>query len=494
MFEAAELGRTLSKEEYAEQLPELRLRLLEAQQALRRAGVPVVIIVAGMDGADKGEVVHHLNEWLDPRGIDTHTFWNPSGEEEERPYYWRFWRSLPARGRVGIYYGAWYQDLLAGRARGKLSRARLEMGLARVAAFERMLVEDGALIIKLWFHLSEKDQRRRLKARGKSPEDGLVMVRSGDKHGRSYECFVAAAESVIRQTDTGFAAWRLIEAGQDRYRDLAAGQVVVDAMEGRLALAAKKDVEKPKATREDAKPRRAKATVLDKVDLTLQLGKKAYGKQLPGLQKKLSRLTWEAYRRGISSILVFEGWDAAGKGSAIRRVTEAVDARLFRVVPVAAPSEEERAQHYLWRFWRQLPRSGMVTVFDRSWYGRVLVERVEGYATRPEWQRAYHEINEFERQLAEHGTVVLKFWLHISREEQLERFRKREQVRHKNYKITEEDYRNRKRWPQYEQAVHDMVTHTSTQDAPWSLVSGNDKQVARLEVLKAFVEALEKRL
>jgi polyphosphate:AMP phosphotransferase len=492
MFEAVELGRRIPKQDYEQQLPALRTKLIEAQQAVRQAGFPVLIIIAGMDGADKGEVVHHLNEWLDPRGIDTHTFWNPSTEEEERPRYWRFWRTLPARGRIGIYFGAWYNDLLQARTCGRISAVRLESELARIAAFERMLVEDGALIVKFWCHLSEKDQRRRLKARRKTPDRGLVVEARGGKPSRFYAKFVAAGETIIRRTDTGFAPWRLVESVQDRYRDLAAGQLLLEALQAKLAQRAKV---KPSASKsKSTHVGRVRATVLDTVDLTRSLSKKAYGKQLPELQAKLNRLTWKAFKRKMSSLLVFEGWDAAGKGSAIRRITEAVDARLFRVVPVAAPSEEERAQHYLWRFWRQLPRAGMVTIFDRSWYGRVLVERVEGFAARSEWQRAYHEINEFERQLAEHGIVVLKFWLHISAQEQLERFRKREQVAHKNYKITAEDYRNRKQWAQYEQAVHDMVSHTSTQYAPWSLISGNDKQVARVDILRTFIEALEKSL
>jgi len=488
MFEAVELGRSISKQDYEQQLPALRASLIETQQAVRQAGFPVLIIIAGMDGADKGEAVHHLNEWLDPRGIDTHTFWNPSGEEDERPYYWRFWRTLPPRGRIGIYYGAWYNDLLQARTCGRISEVRLESELARIAAFERMLAEDGTSIVKFWFHLSRKDQRRRLKARRETPDPRLVMEARGAKHRRLYSEFAAAGETIIRRTDTGFAPWRLVESAQDLYRDLTAGQLLLEALQTRLAQGAKpKPVpSKPKSARVGS----TRTSVLDTVDLTRSLGKKAYGKELPKLQAKLNRLTWKAYKRKMSCLLVFEGWDAAGKGSAIRRITEAVDARLFRVVPVAAPSEEERAQHYLWRFWRQLPRAGMVTIFDRSWYGRVLVERVEGFAARSEWQRAYHEINEFERQLTEHGIVVLKFWLHISPKEQMERFRKREQVAHKNYKITAEDYRNRKRWSQYEQAVHDMVSHTSTQYAPWSLVSGNDKQVARLEILRAFVEGL----
>lgn len=491
MFEAVELGRNVSREDYENQLPALRADLIEAQQRIRQTGFPVLIIIAGMDGADKGEVVHRLNEWLDPRGIDTYSFWNPSGEESERPYYWRFWRTLPARGRIGIYYGAWYHDLLLARTRRKIHADHLESELARIAAFERMLVEDGMLIVKFWFHLSRKDQRRRLKDRPKSPDKRLAMLDQNRKHGRLYARFAGASEAMIRHTDTGFAPWRLIEAAQDRYRDLTAGQLLLEALQNRLAQAQQKT---PRRAPRPGTARRPQATVLDKVDLSLSLGKKAYAKELPKLQAELNRLTWKAYKRQMSSLLVFEGWDAAGKGSAIRRVTEAVDARLFRVVPVAAPTEEERAHHYLWRFWRQLPRGGLVTIFDRSWYGRVLVERVEGFASPPEWMRAFHEINEFERQLAEHGIIVLKFWLHISRQEQMERFRKREHVPHKNYKITAEDWRNRKRWPQYELAVHDMVVHTGTPYAPWSLVSGNDKQVARLEILRVFIRALQEKL
>jgi AMP-polyphosphate phosphotransferase len=491
MFEAVELGHSLSKADYRRQLPELRLRLIEAQQAARQARIPVLVLVAGMDGAGKGEAVHHLNEWLDPRGIDTHTFWNPSGEEEERPYYWRFWRTLPARGRIGIYYGGWYNDLLSARIRGGLSPERLESALSRVAAFERMLVEDGALIVKFWFHLSRRDQRRRLRNLANAPERHQLILRVTRKHRGQYEAFVRAADAMIRGTDTAFAPWHLVEATQARYRDLTTGRWLLEAMNTRLQQVR---TAAPRSPGPPTQAQRDDATVLDAVDLSRQLGRKAYAERLPKLQAELNCLTWKAYQRRLSSVLVFEGWDAAGKGSGIRRVTEAVDARLFRVIPVGAPTEEELGHHYLWRFWRQLPRAGLVTLFDRSWYGRVLVERVEGLARPGEWRRAYHEINEFEKQLTEHGIVVLKFWIHISRDEQLIRFRKREQVSHKNYKITPEDWRNRKRWRQYELAVHDMVTHTATENAPWILVSGNDKEVARLEILESCVKAFRRVL
>ena len=199
---------------------------------------------------------------------------------------------------------------------------------------------------------------------------------------------------------------------------------------------------------------------LANVDLSTRLSPESYERKLPRLQGELRELARLAYEHGRPAVLVFEGWDAAGKGGSIRRMTEALDARQFRVVPVAAPTDEERAHHYLWRFWRHVPRDGRITVFDRSWYGRVLVERVEGFAAEAEWRRAYDEINEFELQLVSHGTALVKFWLHLSPEEQLRRFSEREVVPWKQHKLTGEDWRNRERWQDYLAAVNDMLVFT----------------------------------
>ena len=193
-------------------------------------------------------------------------------------------------------------------------------------------------------------------------------------------------------------------------------------------------------------------------------------------------------------ILALEGWDAAGKGGAIRRVTHALDARMYRVIPIAAPTDEERAHHYLWRFWRHLPRLGRITIYDRTWYGRVLVERAEGFASEAEWMRAYKEINEFEEQLTEHGIVLVKYWLHISADEQLERFKERETAPWKQYKITPEDYRNREKMNLYEQAASDMIARTSTEFSPWTLVEANDKRYARIKVLRTLCDRLDAAL
>ena len=493
MFEAAELGHTLSPSRYDARLPDLRARLLSAHLALRDRKFPVIVIVSGADGAGKGELVHCLNEWLDPRGVATHAFWEESEEEDERPEFWRFWRAMPARGRVGIFFGSWYTRPIIRRVYGKARGVRFDAALDRIVAFERMLADDGALIIKLWLHLPKKEQKRRL---NKLEEVGRIAPDDW-KHYKLYDKFTGVSERALRRTDTPQAPWHVIEATDRRYRELAAADILLKALEMRLKTPpASKAVE----AGGPAPAKQVKATfgransILSHLDMSGRLTPAVYARQLAELQGKLSRLAWTARRKGVSMVLMFEGWDAAGKGSAIRRVTQAMDPRLYQVVGVAAPTDEERVQHYLWRFWRHLPRAGYTTIFDRSWYGRVLVERVEGFAAPAEWGRAYGEINAFEEQLSAHGIVLGKFWVHISPAEQLRRFKERQTIAYKQYKITEEDWRNREKWPAYQQAVDDMVRQCSTEYAPWTLVAGDDKKFARIQILKTIVERLEAAL
>jgi polyphosphate:AMP phosphotransferase len=491
MFEAAELGRKTSKKDYQAQLPELRAKLLDAQLALKKSNVPVIIIISGVDGAGKGEVVHCLNEWLDPRGIDTQAFWQSSDEEIERPAYWRFWRVIPSRGRIGIFFGSWYTEPITDRVYGKIKNADLDASLKRIAFFERMLVEDGTLLIKLWLHLSKKAQFERLIDLQKNPETHWRVLPTDWKHHKLYDKFAKTSERVIRQTDTGKAPWCLVEATDSYYRDLTVGRLLLESLQQEPAVAAPESPRLPKQISKSAAPKKSSVTILDHVNLNESLSEEKYRAKLAKYQAKLNRLVWKANKRMISSVVVFEGWDASGKGSGIRRVTEAIDPRLYRLIPIAAPTDEERAHHYLWRFWRHLPRAGMFTIFDRSWYGRVLVERVERLAKPEEWMRAYLEINDFEEQLAEHGIVVTKFWIHISKDEQLRRFKKREEIAYKRYKITEEDWRNRQKWDAYKSAVNDMIARTSTEYAPWTLIAGNDKKTARIQILKTLCQHLE---
>ncbi len=493
MFEAVELGRKVSKEEYKKQEPEIRTQLLDVQGKLKDSNMPVIVIISGVEGAGKGEVVNRLNEWLDTRGLQTHAFWDHTDEESERPHFWRFWRKLPPRGTIGIMFGSWYTHPIVDRVFNKIEDAEFETELSRIVELENTLTRDGALVIKFWFHLTKDDQSIRLRE-----DDEKFKKKKGEslkqRYAKRYNRFAEVSESAIRQTDSGKSPWYLIEASDKFYRDLTVGRTLIEAIRQRLND--KVISTEPDGIHSPLSPEAASATItiLDQVDLSQSLSRKDYKKQLTKYQNRLSKLSWQARNKQCSSVAVFEGWDAAGKGGAIRQVTASIDARLYRTISVAAPTDEELAQHYLWRFWRHIPRAGYVTLYDRSWYGRVLVERVEGFAKENEWMRAYQEINSFEEQLFSHGTVVNKFWVHISQEEQLKRFKERELVAWKQYKITDEDWRNREKWDDYKEAVNEMVTRTSTAGSRWHIIPGNDKKFARVEILKILCKSLEEVL
>lgn len=501
MFETAELGQTVSKEDYGERVPLLRERLLDAQQRLRAAEIPVLVLFAGVDGAGKSDTTNLLNEWLDPRWITTMAYSAPSEEERERPEYWRYWRDLPAAGHIGIFLSAWYSRPLLQCAFEKITLDQLDDDLDQILAFERTLVDDGALILKFWMHLGKEQQHERLTA---LEADSTQQWRVTDRdwtHWKMYDQFVDAAERIIMRTSRGTAPWHIVEGMDARYRSLKVATTLLEEVERRLGDADGAVVESsPPAPSNaggasgDSLLTLPERTILAGIDLRRSLGKKAYREQLGQLHARLNPLHRRAYESKVSVILVFEGWDAAGKGGAIRRVTQALDARNYKVHSIRAPTDEEQAHHYLWRFWRHVPRAGRFTIYDRSWYGRVLVERVEGFATETEWRRAYAEINDFERQLVDHGIVLAKFWIHISAEEQKRRFEARADTPYKRWKLTEEDWRNRERWEEYENAVDDMIERTSTGVAPWTLVPGNNKRHTRIEVLTTVCDRLEHRL
>ncbi len=506
MFETAELGRTVPKEAFEKAVPVLRVELVDLQQRLRAADFPVLVLFSGVNGAGKGETINLLNEWMDPRWIESSAYQPPSDEERERPRFWRYWRDVPAKGRLGLFLSAWYSRPFLDHVYGESTVSEYDAQLNECAAFERVLADDGALILKFWMHLGRSQQKRRLRALEKDPLQRWRITEVDWKHWQMYDRFVEVAEHTIRATSIPQAPWKIVEGMDSRYRALTVATTIRDAIGARLGARAPSGPSMRRRTDPNGLRAVERAddeaaatleeplhhTVLTDLDMDLTVGKNEYRKELPRLQGRVNSLFREAKNHGTSLICVFEGWDAGGKGGAIRRLTRALDARDYRVIPIASPNDEEAAHHYLWRFWRQVRRAGRVTIFDRSWYGRVLVERVEGFASALEWRRAYSEINEFERQLTEFGIVLVKFWLHITPEEQLRRFEERQAIEYKKWKLTDEDWRNRERWELYESAVQEMVERTSTFDAPWTLIEGNSKSYARLKVLRTVSEALEK--
>ena len=500
LFQSAELGHKLTKAQYKRLEPKLRADLLDAQYDLSRNGrFPVVILISGVRGAGKGETVNLLNEWMDPRHIHTHAFDNPSDEERERPPMWRFWRALPPRGRVGILFGSWYTAPIIERVFKRSSKMDLLRSITEIRQLERMLADEGALILKFWFHLSKDKQKKRLRSLEKNKETRWRITERDWDFFKLYDRFLKVSEEALRETSTAHAPWIVVEGSDAEYRAATVGKAILEALRKRLAAEkAKSGAKKAAAAAAGTAPPVQRPVdnvhVLKRMDLGLKITREEYKAHLEKYQRRLALATRHPEFRDHNVVCVFEGMDAAGKGGAIRRLTGALDARLYHTIPVAAPTDEERAQPYLWRFWRHVPRKGKITFYDRSWYGRVLVERIENFCAEEDWLRAYGEINDFEEQLARNGTIVVKYWLQISKEEQLRRFKEREKTRFKRFKITAEDWRNREKWDLYQTAAADMIDRTSTALAPWTLIEANDKLHARAKVLGTLVKAIETAL
>ena len=496
MFESAELGHQITKMNYDRDEPILRARLLSLQyDLLAKADFPVVIIIGGVDGAGKGETVNLLNEWMDPRHIVTHAFGEPSDEERERPRMWRYWRALPPRGRIGILFGAWHTDADPGpRCRRDDATIELDAPPSEIVRFERMLVDEGALLLKFWFHLSKERQKKRLKALEADPQDPLARHRA--PIGRASSSMIGSARCRERRTAPrpapAHAPWIVVEGTDPRYRSLTVGKRAAgrrDATAARRGAGAAAG-----ADRCPAAPPLDGRNVLSRARLDQALRHE----ELRASSSRSYRARSTCCTRhpqvpaALASSSSSRASDAAGKGGAIRRVTGALDARHYQVIPIAAPTEEERAQPYLWRFWRHLPRRGAVAIFDRSWYGRVLVERVEGFAARPTGCAPTARSTTSRSSSSSTAASSVKFWLPISKEEQLRRFKEREETRVQAV----QDHRRRtgataRSGSDYERAVCDMVDRTKNAFAPWDLVPANDKYFARVKVLRTLCERIE---
>ena len=489
MFESAEIGQSIDKKTYETRLTRLRTDLLKAQHALAATKTRLVVLIGGVEGGGKTEVARRLVDWLDPRGLQVEAYGDASDEVDDRPEYWRYWTTLPAAGRGAILIGAWYRRPIIARALKKIGGAAFDRELDRVLAFEAMLTRESTALVKIWLHLSKKGQRRRLREIENNPATAWRVSKRDWEFAGIYDRFRKVCEHGLARTGAPEAEWTVIEAADLRYRDLTAGETVLAALRAALSRSAQSE-----PAHAPDRPKPPKISVLTKLDLERSLAQKEYARRLEKQQARVGELTRRLLDERRSLICAFEGVDAAGKGGAIRRLLSAIDARNARVMAVAAPTDEERAHPYLWRFWRNLPRLGRTTIYDRSWYGRVLVERIEGFCAPEDWKRAYGEIADFEEELAESGAIVCKFWLQISPEEQLRRFKSRVKTPFKQYKLTEEDWRNRGKWDAYQAAALDMIERTGTPEAPWTLVEAEDKNWARVKILKTVADRLEEEL
>jgi polyphosphate:AMP phosphotransferase len=481
MFEEAEKDPTLDDKQFAKLEDALRTELLvEQYRVLKQGERTILVVVAGIDGAGKGSTVNLLNEWLDPRHVSTLAFAEPNAHEAERPAMWRYWNGMPAKGHTGIVFGSWYAPMLAEARRTHPDEQALRSMAAAIVHFESMLAADGVEVVKLWFHLSREAQQERCARMLADPDTAWRVSEADLQVGREFERLRQAGEAVISATHTTAAPWLIIPSADENWRITATARTVLQAFRHPPNVP---PLEKLAPIETEDR--------FAGLDYAASLAKKEYEQRFVRGMARVGRAVRRPGFRERSLVLVFEGDDAAGKGGAIRRLARAMDARQYAIIPIAAPSDEERARPYLWRFWRHVPARGRVAVFDRSWYGRVLVERVEGFAATEDWQRAYGEIQDFEAQLVAHGAILLKFWLSITPAEQLKRFRAREKTPFKSFKITDEDWRNREKAPQYREAASEMLVRTHTPDAPWHVIATDDKRYARVRIMEAVAQALE---
>ncbi len=475
------------KAELTQRSEACRKRMVEIQHLIREAKIPVVVMFCGVDGAGKHESVNLLNEWMDPRWISTSAYGEETEEEKLRPRMWRYWNDLPGAGEIGLYLNAWATLPLLKRVKGEISRNLYHKELQRVVAFEKTLKDNGYLVLKYWMQLNKSKQEKRLMKLSSDELSNWQITASDWESLELYDSYMESANELIEQTDA--IPWTVIDGSKEKSRFLQMSENFITQVEQKLSEVKQK--QERLTCMESIGERHA---LLSHCDLSRSVERSIYKAELKRLQSKVNKLQNEAYRRKISTVLVFEGWDAAGKGGAIRRLTKALDARQYSVIPIAAPTQEELDHHYLWRFWKRCPRGGRLAIFDRSWYGRVLVERVEGFAQKKDWHQAFGEIKDFESELIHHGTVLCKFWLHVSKEEQLRRFEERAKIDYKAWKLNDEDWRNREKWDLYLDAAEDMFELTEQNHASWHLIPSNDKLYARLKVLSTVCKALEDRL
>lgn len=493
MLDTVNLKKTTMKEEYKPESRRLKEELAMLQVTLREKKLPVIVLFEGWSAAGKGSLIADMILTLDPRSFKVYSTLPPTVEESRKPPLWRYWRMVPARGQMTILDRSWYQEVSVDRLEKGLSDDEVFRRMDSIKTFERQLTDDGYLIVKFFLHISQKEQKHRLDRLAADRNTRWRVTKADRRRNEHYDEYYRAFDQMLDYTSTENAPWHPVSCHDKKSALIEIYHTVIDSIN--VALAEKEELDKAVSPITAAERfSLVKMPRLCEVDLARSIDEEEYKRVLKKKQARLHELHNELYLRKIPVVVAYEGWDAAGKGGNIKRVAAALDPRGYEAIPIAAPTPEELAHHYLWRFWSRLPKTGHIAIFDRTWYGRVMVERLEGFCSEDDWHRAYTEINEFEQELAAWGAVLVKFWIHIDKDEQLRRFTDRQNTPSKQWKITDEDWRNREKWDLYEEAVDDMLRLTSTDFAPWTIIESNDKKFARIKALTVLIDAIENAL
>lgn len=471
-----------------EMTAELRQKLSELQLKIREKKLPVIIIFEGWSASGKGSLIGDLIKHLDPRFFKVYSTLPADSAQMRYPMMKRFWANIPEYGKMAVMDRSWYQELAVACMEEDISDKEYARRVKTVNEFERQLRNDGYLIIKFFLQISKEEQKRRFDKLRESSETKWRVTERDKKRHKLYDEYYKAFDDMLTRTDTPQAHWTVIDTTDKTFAKYQMFSTVANRITSAL--------DSPKVTFTSDK--QYKLLPMPKLsDISLEnktLSDEAYAEQLKKCQKELSKLHSRLYQAKKPMIIAFEGWDAAGKGGAIKRLSSALDPRGYEAIPIAAPDKTELAHHYLWRFWNNIPKTGHIAIFDRTWYGRVMVEKLEGFTPAERCAQAYDEINGFEKELSDSGFIIVKFWIQIDKDEQLRRFTERQNTPAKQWKITDEDWRNREKWEQYEAAVNEMLAKTSSAYAPWNVIEANDKKYARIKVLQTVIAAVKSRL
>ncbi len=489
------LNASLSKEEQKNRIRSLGEKLSALQTKLQTFSLPVIVLAEGWGAAGKGGRIASMIHTLDPRFFQVISLSAPSAEELSKPFLARYMKHIPENGKMVFFDSGWMDETLRELQAGKLTKEQYQTRLEEIRIFERQLCDNGYLLVKLFFNISQKEQKKRLKRLQSNPDTRWRVSKHDLWQNHHYSRCLSDFEAYRRATDFPYAPWHWVDSSRRCASEAECLQILCDSIEAAIRA---REQQLPCGSQSfpEYSPLQKSFPLqpvpfLRQISLTQTMSREEYKKQLKYYQNRLKELHNQIYRWKIPVILAYEGWDAAGKGGNIKRIAGALDPRGYQVIPIAAPKPYELSRHYLWRFWEHLPKRGHIVIFDRTWYGRVMVERLEGFCSVSDWQRAYTEINEFEQQLSDWGAVILKFWIQIDKDTQKQRFEQRQNTPEKRWKITDEDWRNRDKWDEYEVAVDEMLQKTSTQTAPWHIIESNCKYYARIKTLRLLTEALE---
>lgn len=488
MLKEWNVGEKPSGEELDQRLEEARFKLAARQIAIKDKKLPVLVVLEGWGAAGKGSVLGRVIRNMDPRFFKVSVMSESTEEERRKPFLYRHFVKIPEAGKFMFFDGSWMDEVTGAYLRGEMKEKQYEERLTSIKRFERQLTDNGYLVMKFFFHIEEKEQKKRL---DELLEDKNTKWRVSENdlwQNKNYDKCLEVYDAYLEDTSQPAAPWYLIDSKNKKWAELQMLETLIAGIDTALQNDARAVPILQNVFPLNNQPK------LSEITLDKTISDEDYKKELKACQKKLRDLHNELYRKKIPVIITYEGWDAAGKGGNIKRIASALDPRGYEVHPIASPEPHEKARHYLWRFWNRLPKDGHIAIFDRTWYGRVMVERLERFCSENDWQRAYNEINEFEKELYDWGAVIIKFWVHIDQDMQLERFTLRQNTPEKQWKITDEDWRNREKWDLYEEAINEMLQKTNTTFAPWFVLESNDKKYARIKALKTIIQEIEKKL